>query len=383
MWSGVLQRQYNGSMTFIAFLAFTIGRFHFKIPWLRVKVNSFEEDCRKMSFGFKLAVRFLLDSNCSIHKLSYSYLKNQIQNYEKEIEIPVVAHKRGNHTIQNGTTDIELKAVSDLSEEVVKVDLSCPRPGFDKLKQYNEADDVIKKLFSLEFSTKQVTLEKMMEEVVSMVQDHPLDVKSMEVEIAKDTVAIRNQIKHCLKFRHDKYSISVLRNRISRRNDKLGELLSADKEKFDWLTAKLQLKYTPPSKYSHLEKLSKRALRKKVARDFALQLVKEKNETLKKKLSEERIRFDKYKEEELDKIIKELKELDIDEVTSLADTLKALDREDLIPKKVEVPSRRQLLYSKKLEIYMKKKEEVDDQKLKANGFFTPREFPNIPDKLFF
>ena len=115
-------------------------------------------------------------------------------------------------------------------------------------------------------------------------------------------------------FFKDKLSIGSLKKRIELRNEDLKKLLEIDSEKFGWLTEKLKIKYTLPTKYDKFLNLPKRAERKRVARDAAIALVKQKSLTLQKKLEEELVRFNKYKEQQLSKIKADLKELGIEEV---------------------------------------------------------------------
>ena len=78
----------------------------------------------------------------------------------------------------------------------------------------------------------------------------------------------------------DKAAKSYLIERINARNLFLRILRSQDTEKFQWLLEELKIKYIPLRSALEKRKLSKRALRKKVARDSMLQDKKDKLQEL-------------------------------------------------------------------------------------------------------
>ena len=68
---------------------------------------------------------------------------------------------------------------------------------------------------------------------------------------------------------------------------------------------------------------------------------------------------------------------------NLTDVLIALGHKDLVPKRIRIPTEREITNKRKLEIMMKNKEDSDDAIYKANNFLTPREMPEMPHSYFF
>lgn len=257
------------------------------------------------------------------------------------------------------------------------VNLTEPKLGFEKVEELKDVDENVKKIFSLEFDTKSGVIRKLIHDLLSKVKDHPLDLRSLEVTIATDTIQIRNGIKHCVQFRNDKITKSRLIKRIVRRRRMLGDLKAKDIEKFNWITSELKLRYVEPTKFDN-RKLSKKGVRKKIARDAALALLKRKMEEFRKRLDQEKVVFERYRDGELAKIEAELKELGIGETTTVRETLEALGLGDMLPKPEPRVSRRWLLLQKKFELYGERKKILDEQILKANGFLTAKEMPYLP-----
>lgn len=152
---------------------------------------------------------------------------------------------------------------------------------------------------------------------------------------------------------------------------------SKDIEKFNWLVSELKIHYVEETKFDHW-KLSKKGVRKKIARDAAIALKKQKMEEFRKKLEQERVVFEKYRDAEMEKIEAELRELGINEMTTLKDTLEAMNLGDLLPKPQPKISRRRLLLQKKFELYGERKKVLDEQILKNHGFLTEKEMPFLP-----
>lgn len=237
----------------------------------------------------------------------------------------------------------------DLDYSLPPLDLDSPKLGFENSKELLEATEVVKKIYSLGFGDGQDLLKKRISDVMEKLKLHPADVKSLEVRIALQTVIIRNQIKHCLAFRKDKVGKAQLVERIQARTRNLRNLRQLDHAKFIWILDQLNIKYTPKPQYNR--KLSKRATRKKAAREAAKAVRKAKLEAFRQKLEEEKVVFAEYKNKELARIAEELKELGAPEGASLLDSLAAVNIEVPVNKKEPFVSRRQLLLEKKFKLY--------------------------------
>lgn len=163
------------------------------------------------------------------------------------------------------------------------------------------------------------------------------------------TTSHKNMIKGELFLPQDKVSKAQLIERIHARTRNLKNLRQLDHAKFIWILDQLSIKYTPKPQYNR--KLSKRATRKKAARDAAKAVRKAKLEAFRLKLEEEKVVFAEYKKKELAKIAEELKELGAPEGSSLLESLAAVNIEVPVDKKEPFVSRRSLLLQKKFKLY--------------------------------
>jgi ribosomal protein S15P/S13E len=243
--------------------------------------------------------------------------------------------------------------------------------GFESLPELKSAHEVVKKIFSLEFSPKAEVINKVVDDLITKVQDHALDVQSLEINIAKDTVAIRNGIQHCLQFRKDKVSKARLIERIHKRKCRLKQLRQRDIDKFNWIISELQLQLLPDPTPERMT-LSRREKREKAAREATEALIRQKTEDLRKRLAVEKAAFDKYRELELANIEHSLREIGIGEMVSFEQTLTALGMPELVPKPEPKLTWEERMKIKKMEQLCKKKKEIDAEILRSHGFIVPR-----------
>lgn len=248
-----------------------------------------------------------------------------------------------------------------------KVDYSQPKLGFEGLPELENAEEMVRKIFSLEYSTQREVLNKVIADLTDKIKNHPFDVKSLELNIARDTVNIRSNIKWCLANRKDKVKKLKLMRRIFIRNANLKKLQAIDIEKFDWLTSELQLRIMQKKEPT----LTKREVRTKAARDAKEALMRQKTEELRMKLDEERQKFDEYRAAELADIEQSLRELGI-EMKSLEQTLTDLGASDRVPRPVPWVSLEQLMKQRKIAQLMEIKKKTDAETLHNYGFIVPK-----------
>jgi len=269
----------------------------------------------------------------------------------------------------------------DLSSSIGIVNYSQPKLGFESLPEYENADENVKKIVSLNFSNKAEMVDKVISDMIEKIKEHPLDFNSTECHIAKDTVLIRNQIQHCLRYRNDKVAKRFLIERIHHRKKTLKQLRRRDIEKFNWLTSELQLELTPDPTPERMI-MSKREKREEAARQASAALINRKNEELRKRLAAEKEAFDEYKEAELADIQKSLQELGINQIESLEQTLVALGAGDLVPKPPPKTSRRRRKLAMLFELHSEEKRQKDAEILRAHGFIVPKSLLTPSAKAF-
>lgn len=140
-------------------------------------------------------------------------------------------------------------------------------PGAEYSKELANAPETVRRLFTLEFATRNVIVEYQKRKILNQVRRHPHDNVSPEVKIADYTVRIRNNLHHFIKI--DKYDAprkirqEILKNR---RNVLLKDLFYQDRERYEYITRllgithevpKLGVKYVKPNRKSELQRLTK------------------------------------------------------------------------------------------------------------------------------
>lgn len=224
-----------------------------------------------------------------------------------------------------------------------------PKPGFEDVPELETADERVKKIFSMDFADGRIKMLKEMETVMAAIQDHPADVSSLESQITKQTVHIRKQISHCLMFRKDKVSKVRLMEGIQARRKWLKELRQLDKEKFDWICKELNLTYISQAEIDI--KIPKAEARRLAARQACWSIIDQKMAQLKEKLEEEKVVFKQLKEQELDKIEKELKELGIEMQPTIEQTIEAMNLGRQVFVREKIMKRRRAILQKKFQLY--------------------------------
>lgn len=240
----------------------------------------------------------------------------------------------------------------DIEKELKALDLSAPIPWHESVKNLAKDNEAVQKIFSLDFADGKTKLAKHLEIITKETKEHDADIKSLELNIARRTILIRNLMPHCLQFRHDKKSKMTLIKMIWNRHKLLRKLRRRDYEKFTWLAEKMQLQYRPEKRMHEVKRVTKRAARKAVARNAFLDVKKQKLAEFRDKLASEREAFEKHKEAELSQIEALLKGLGINEMNSTHQVLEDLDLgEPYLIKKEKPKTRRQKIMEMKFELY--------------------------------
>lgn len=237
--------------------------------------------------------------------------------------VPVRGYMR-KKTIKVPPTKVLEFNSGDIDTSLPSLDLEQPRLRFENVKELETASGTVKKLFSLQYSGRREMRDKQVSDVIEKIRVKGGLTQDLETNIAMYTVLIRNQMEHCYKFRKDKMSKMWCVGRIRNRKRMLMELRELDYNNFQWLLKELQISYEPPNEYSKFKE-SKRAKRKRLAREQAIAIRKAKMEDYRQKLEKEKVAFVEFKEKELSDIIEQMKELGMSEKPSLSDMLKELD----------------------------------------------------------
>lgn len=179
---------------------------------------------------------------------------------------------------------------------------------YEKSKELQEADDVVKKLFSLKFQREKEARKVMREKAVALVQRHTCDASSPEYKIAEMTIAIQTRQKLLAtegkkldgKFRH------ALKVRVEQRGKYLRQLRTWDYARYEWILEKLNLVHKNLPKNSC--RISRRESLTRLTKTYCKNIIQNKFNTFEVELKEEKKKFYAEKIEKLLFIIKEEKE---------------------------------------------------------------------------
>ncbi|XP_012269284.1 28S ribosomal protein S15, mitochondrial [Athalia rosae] len=134
---------------------------------------------------------------------------------------------------------------------------------FDESIELKDADDIVKKLVTLEYLPLWETKEKKRVETLSLVKRHAYDNYSMEAKIAQMTTTIQHLQQRMELHPRDVKVKVFLKELIDKRKKFLGYLRRWDYRRFEWILEKLNLiykahppQYLPVSRKDSLRKLT-------------------------------------------------------------------------------------------------------------------------------
>jgi len=122
---------------------------------------------------------------------------------------------------------------------------------FQNCKELNDANDTVKKLFSLEFAPRYKSTQVYIRNTLDGVRRHPMDVGSVEAKIARWTGAIRAMQDVMERFPRNKRLKVKLKELIDKRKKQLKYLRRWDYKRFEWLIDNLNIVYKPPPNEFH------------------------------------------------------------------------------------------------------------------------------------
>ncbi|KAL1491157.1 hypothetical protein ABEB36_011797 [Hypothenemus hampei] len=137
----------------------------------------------------------------------------------------------------------------DLSQ-MPSIDKSQYLLEFRRSKELETANDLVKKLFTLEFNPQKCTQKTYIKDQTDKVKSHQLDTESQEVRLARWTSQIRAWQEIMERFPRNKVLKVCLKELIEKRKKHLKLLRKEDYKKFEWLLEQLDVVFKPhPPKY--------------------------------------------------------------------------------------------------------------------------------------
>lgn len=142
-----------------------------------------------------------------------------------------------------------------------EVDYNRYQIEFRNCKELEDADEIVQRLFKLEFASHKKIVQSYLKDLTDSVQRHPFDRGSIESRIARWTGAIRAWQEIMESHPYNKTVKIKLKELIDKRKKHLKYLRRWDYKKFEWLLENLDLVYKPYPK-QHLPVTRKESLRK-------------------------------------------------------------------------------------------------------------------------
>ncbi|KAI4467218.1 28s ribosomal protein s15 mitochondrial [Holotrichia oblita] len=150
-----------------------------------------------------------------------------------------------------------------------EVDFNRYQIEFRNCKGLEDADEIVQRLFKLEFASHKKIVQSYLKDITDSVQRHPFDKGSIESRIARWTGAIRAWQEIMESHPHNKTVKIKVKELIDKRKKHLKYLRRWDYKKFEWLLENLELVYKPhPKEYRWItRKDSLKKLTDKYCRD--------------------------------------------------------------------------------------------------------------------
>ncbi|GJQ76118.1 hypothetical protein Trydic_g1866 [Trypoxylus dichotomus] len=131
-----------------------------------------------------------------------------------------------------------------------EIDLNQYQPQFRNCQGLQDADEIVQRLFKLEFASNRKIVQSYLKDIVGSVQRHPFDKGSIESRIARWTGIIRAWQEIMEAHPRNKTIKIKLKELIDKRKKHLKYLRRWDYKKFEWLIENLDIVYKPhPNKY--------------------------------------------------------------------------------------------------------------------------------------
>lgn len=134
-------------------------------------------------------------------------------------------------------------AISGDLEPIPEIDQKQFQLEFRDCKELKDADELVKKLFTLEFAPHSKSLQSYIKDITSSVQRHPLDKGSIESRIARWTGAIRAMQEVMEAHPRNKIVKVKLKELIEKRQKHFKYLRRWDYKRFEWLLENLNIVY--------------------------------------------------------------------------------------------------------------------------------------------
>ncbi|CAN7989215.1 unnamed protein product [Ixodes hexagonus] len=220
----------------------------------------------------------------------------------------------------------------DLVHDTGAIDPSTPKDGFELSEELKTASPEVKRLFSLELAAMGEIFKVKQKRFVKLVQRHPYDYYSMEYKIALKTFRIRKLKELLAAYPKRKDVKVVLCNTIHARNKLLKYLRRYDYRRFEFVTQKLQITFTPAPLNCLPPPVTKKGDLRRLTKEYCDKMRQDKMDAFHAKLKAEQADFMEEKRKTEEWIRREEERLNLTEEerksTEYVGILKELKRAD-------------------------------------------------------
>lgn len=134
-------------------------------------------------------------------------------------------------------------------------------PEFAKSKELENSSEIVRKLFTLEFSPRKRTIDSYKLKTMKTVQRHEFDFATHEAKLARWTAIIRSLQQVMENYPRNRVLKVHLQELIDKRKKNLKHLRRWDYKRFEWILEQLDLEYKPQP-LNHYKVSRKDSLRK-------------------------------------------------------------------------------------------------------------------------
>ncbi|KOX74605.1 28S ribosomal protein S15, mitochondrial [Melipona quadrifasciata] len=174
---------------------------------------------------------------------------------------------------------------------------------YDKSKELQDADEIVKKMFTLEFQPRRETKNLEREKVIALVKRHICDRNSAEVRIAAMTTEIQYLQRHIAEQRKNVKLRVFLKELIDKRKKFLKYIRRWDYKRFEWLLERLNLIYIPQPKIPG--RVSRKDALRQLTKNYCDNIIQQKLNIFKAQLKERQKVFFAQKIKNLEYILAE------------------------------------------------------------------------------
>lgn len=222
------------------------------------------------------------------------------------------------------------------------LDESLPRAAVSAARaEFDSADDITKRVLSLEFARGREKTKQLEEKAVAFIQRHRFDTESPEAKIGRLTARIRRyqqQLQDPVVFKSSSHLRSLVHDLAHQRSGMLRTLRAADYRRFEWLLEQLEVVYRPPLPYQTDTTLSRKSGIRRMVQIFCDSVRQEKLDALRQQLDAEKPAFELERRQTCDWIAAEERALGL---PPSVDPEKGVLLEPRLPKRVVLPPRRE------------------------------------------